>query len=108
VRTNTDRLLADEGAATLSNARARDEIRSKGGPDIRISGTQPKAYAGIYRKLKAGKITEEQARKQIAQLYGKHERTGSTKENYRRYYSRAYETFWDKKYKGLKPGERAP
>jgi Flp pilus assembly pilin Flp len=108
VRTNTDKLLADEGAATLSNARARDEIRAKGGPDIGISGTQPKAYAAVYRKLKAGKITEAQARKEIAQLYGKHERTSNTKENYRRYYAKAYQTFWDKKYKGLKPGERAP
>jgi type VI secretion system secreted protein VgrG len=108
VKRGTDAELAGEGAATLANARARDEILAAGGPDIGIAGAQSKKYDAIYQQYKAGKITRDQAEKQIAQAYGQGEKTSNTNQNYRTYYKSYYEQAWDAAYPNKPKTFRAP
>jgi type VI secretion system secreted protein VgrG len=108
VKQGTDAELKGEGAATLANARARDEILAAGGPDIGIAGGQSKKYDAIYQQYKAGKITRDQAEKQIAQAYGKGETTSNTNQNYSTYYKSYYEQAWDAAYPNKPKTFRAP
>jgi hypothetical protein len=58
---NTQRELEHEGAAAFHNARARDEIRANGGPDIEMRGGFDEEYRRIYEDYKSGNISQEEA-----------------------------------------------
>jgi type VI secretion system secreted protein VgrG len=105
---NTQRHLDDEGAATLNNARARQEILDDGGADIGIAGQQQPHYEAINRDCEAGKLSEEQARRQIGDVFADHERTSNTGQTYRDYYSKLYSDFWDQQYPNVPTGGTAP
>jgi hypothetical protein len=107
-RPNTNADLAGEGAATLSNARARAEIKKNGGPDIGISGAQPKKYESMYNQYKGGKLTRAQAERKIGQAFGAGETTSNTKQNYRAYYSQYYVQDWNKTFPNKPSKFRAP
>jgi type VI secretion system secreted protein VgrG len=94
--------LSGEGSATLSNLEAREQILANGGADIGIAGTQDAKYEKIYKDYKAGKLTREQAKQQIAQVYGANEKTSNTKppQSYQTYWETAYAKEWDRKYAG--------
>ena len=84
--------LADEGAATIANIRARREILATGGKDIGIAGNaanQP-AYNKAYdAMLKDGNATK--ARDAIGAIFGKGEITSTTKQPYADYYGGWYD-----------------
>jgi hypothetical protein len=65
---NTAINLQHEGAAAFANARARDEIHNSGGPETDISGRFDDQYDEIYQRCKAGLISEEDAKAQMAEL----------------------------------------
>ncbi|MBI4704939.1 MAG: type VI secretion system tip protein VgrG [Deltaproteobacteria bacterium] len=96
VQRNTDRHLDDEGAATIANARARQEILDAGGQDIGVAGAGQKGYVGTYDDMRAGKLTEDQARRQIGQQFAGGEHTSTTGESYGDYYGKPYGDFYDK------------
>lgn len=62
-------LLRDEAAATIKNARVRKEILDKGGADIGFPGQHADKYKSITDEMLAGKITEEDALKKIADVF---------------------------------------
>jgi type VI secretion system secreted protein VgrG len=95
VSQNTQRDLRDEGAATLENARVRDELRQTSGSDVGIAGTRPNDYQQIYEQRQSGAITEEQARDQIGTIYGQNETTSNSHQNSHDYYSQQYGDAWD-------------
>ena len=102
--------LSGEGSATLSNLEARAEILANGGPDIGIAGTQDAKYEQIYKDYKAGKLTRDQAKQKIAQIYGANEKTSNTKppQSYQTYWEDAYAKEWDRKYAGKPKNFVAP
>jgi hypothetical protein len=67
--------MEDEGAATLNTLRVRDEIITKKGQtlesDIGVTTNNNNTgeYEKIYSRLKAGEITESDARRQIGEIY---------------------------------------
>jgi hypothetical protein len=84
--------LGDEGAATLSNIRARREILAKGGADIGIAGNSAnhKAYNKAYDQyIKDGNAAK--ARDAIGAIFGKGEKTSTTNETYEVYYGKFYD-----------------
>jgi type VI secretion system secreted protein VgrG len=87
-----DSTLADEGAATLSNIRARREILAAGGKDIGIAGNpanQPTYNKAFDAFLKDGDAAK--ARSTIGSIYGAGERTSTTKQPYADYYGGWYD-----------------
>ncbi len=61
VQKNTAQSMEHEGAAAFHNARARDEIKADGGPDIGIRGGFDDEYIRIYEQYKSGQISETEA-----------------------------------------------
>jgi len=108
VTRTTNAQLADEGAATLSNAIARDQLLASGKPDIGILGAQASTYDSIYNQYKSGAITRAQAEQQIGQAYGNGERTSTTGQPYQQYYQQSNEARWDSMYPNQPPTFRAP
>jgi type VI secretion system secreted protein VgrG len=108
VKKNVNADLAGEGAATLNNAKVRDEIRKNGGPDISISGTKTKKYESIYKQYSTGKITRAQAEQRIGQAFGAGEKTSTTNQNYRAYYGQSYRRNWSQMYPNKPKNFRAP
>jgi len=104
----TEASLRWEGAATLNNAKVRDELLANKQPDITIAGAESAQYDAIYKQYKAGKLTRAQAEQQIAQLYGAKETNSKTNQNYKTYYEQYYAKEWDKNYAGKPAGFRAP
>jgi hypothetical protein len=94
VRLNVNEQMRSEGAAQLNAATVRREISQAGGPDVGIVGTQTAAYQSVYDNFRAGRITRDQAIDQMGNLMG-NESTSITGQNYRQYYGRTYENFWD-------------
>jgi type VI secretion system secreted protein VgrG len=68
VAKNTELDMQYEGSAAFANARARDEIMMNGGPDIGIRGGFDDEYINIFNEYKAGRITEEEAKDQMADV----------------------------------------
>ncbi|KTR46831.1 type IV secretion protein Rhs, partial [Pantoea ananatis] len=85
--------LSDEGAATLNNIRVQREIIANQGGDIGIAGNaaNQKDYNSIFDSLQKGDITESAARMKIGRIFGKGERTSTTKEFYEDYYGGWYD-----------------
>lgn len=85
--------LSDEGAATLNNIRVQREIIANHGEDIGIAGNtaNQKDYNAIFDSLQKGDITESDARMKIGRIFGKGERTSTTKELYEDYYGGWYD-----------------
>ncbi|PXV75862.1 type VI secretion system Vgr family protein [Pantoea sp. PNA 03-3] len=85
--------LSDEGAATLNNIRVQREIIANHGEDIGIAGNtaNQKDYNAIFDSLEKGDITESDARMKIGRIFGKGERTSTTKELYEDYYGGWYD-----------------
>jgi type VI secretion system secreted protein VgrG len=84
--------LADEGAATLSNVKARREILANRGADIGIAGNPANqaAYNSAYDAfLKDGDAAK--ARNTIGSIYGSGERTSTTGQTYADYYGGWYD-----------------
>jgi hypothetical protein len=81
VRLNTAQAMAAEGDAAFESTRARDEIRTNTGHDIGVRGGSDLDYLRIYDEFKTGKITEAQARAQMADVMAK-EPQGGTPGNY--------------------------
>jgi type VI secretion system secreted protein VgrG len=84
-------LLADEGAATISNIKAQREILAAGGSDIGINGSaaNQKKYNSIYDQLlKDGDAAK--ARNQIGSIFGATEHTSTTGQLYSDYYGDSY------------------
>jgi hypothetical protein len=99
VKANVARDLKDEGEATLNNAQVRDEIMKNGGPDIGIAGSQPAKYEEIYKKYPDPK-DRDKARQEIGDAYGKGEVPSIPgSKNYEEYYSKSYESEYDKQSK---------
>jgi type VI secretion system secreted protein VgrG len=96
VQRNADRSLKDEGEATLTNVRVRQEIQSNGGPDIGLAGAQSAKYAAIANKY-PDPAQRDQAREEIGREFanGEHPSTDPSK-TYDQYYSKPYEDYWDK------------
>lgn len=94
VDANVQEHLRDEGEATLNNLRVRDEIRSSGGPDIGVAGANSDLYKQTWQQYQSGAIDRNTARERIANAFAT-ERTSTTGEDYRTYYGRPYEQYWD-------------
>lgn len=82
-------LLRDEAAATLNNARVRQEISAAGGPDIGFPGEHAARYRDISARRLGGDITEEEALTQLGAVF-KTERTSTTGQTYEDYYGASY------------------
>ena len=108
IQQNTDANMLSEANAVLNNIEARDQILANGGPNIGINGQQNAKYQAVYNDYKAGKITRDQAKQQIAQVWGANETTSNSGQNYQTYYSSIYAKDWDGKYPGKAPGFTAP
>ena len=89
VAQNLQRHLIDEGEATLFNAEVRAELLAGKEGDIGISGQHEAQYKAIYDNMTAGKVTRDDALKQIAQLF-RSEKTSTTGQTYQEYYSKPY------------------
>jgi type VI secretion system secreted protein VgrG len=96
VARNVNRLLKDEGEATLMNAQVRQEILNNGGADIGIAGAQAAKYEQLAAQYPAA-ADRDVARQEIADLFadGEHPST-SPDETYREYYSKVYSNSYDK------------
>jgi type VI secretion system secreted protein VgrG len=95
VEKNVKRNLKDEGEATLSNLEVRDEILSSGGPDIGVAGTKTKQYEKVHLEYKSVG-DREKAREAIGDIFADGERPSTNPNmNYREYYSKPYEEFYD-------------
>jgi uncharacterized Zn-binding protein involved in type VI secretion len=96
-----DAKLEDEGAATLNTLRVREEIMAKGGPDIGITPNSNNAgkYEAIYNDLKAGNITETEARRQIGDEYRNKEFLWDDKAGDYITYEQRYGQMWDEEQK---------
>ncbi|KVQ21851.1 type VI secretion system Vgr family protein [Burkholderia ubonensis] len=84
--------LADEGAATMNNIKARREILANGGADIGIAGNSANhaAYNKAYDQfLKDGNA--DAARQAIGAQFGRGEITSNTKQPYAEYYGGWYD-----------------
>jgi hypothetical protein len=100
VQKNTAQSMAAEGDAAFESTRARDEIRTSTGHDIGIRGGSDVDYMRVYNDFKSGKITEAQARTQMADLMAKEPQSGTpgnyvTKEELAR---KEFEDAWDEKH----------
>jgi hypothetical protein len=96
IRQNLDRNLDDEGAAAFENAKIMHEMRLNGGPaDFTVGGQNAADYLTIYGNYYTGRINEEQAKHDMGQIFADRERTSTTGQTYREYYSAQYEKKWD-------------
>jgi type VI secretion system secreted protein VgrG len=102
VDANTNRELKDEGEATLTNAKVREEIQKNGGPDIGIAGNQAK-YDEIYKKY-PDPADRDKARQEVGDAFadGEHPSTDPSK-TYKQYYAKQFEDGWDNSHPGSKP-----
>jgi hypothetical protein len=82
---NTDRRLADEAHATLTNNQIRNEMRASSGVDIGVAGDS----AGKPMPFMPSAPFNEQ-RRVIGDFYGTNLKTSTTGENYRAYYNETY------------------
>lgn len=83
---NTNRRLADEGHATMTNDQIRREMKASSGVDIGVSGD------GTPLKpmpLNPSAPADEQ-RRTIGEYYGANLKTSTSGENYRAYYNETY------------------
>jgi uncharacterized Zn-binding protein involved in type VI secretion len=94
VQRNLNNDLLDEGEATLSSLDARQEILDSGGRDIGTSGQNAAEYQRIYGDYKNGNITRDQARQQIADIFG-NETTSTTGQSYNDYYGARFQEHYD-------------
>ncbi len=94
VNASVDADMRGEGAAQLNAATVRDEIKTAGGADPGIPGSQTAAYQKVYDDFKAGKINRAQATDQMGTLMG-NEVTSTTNQKYRDYYADFYKNYWD-------------
>lgn len=96
VSKNANSALKDEGEATLTNAKIRQEIIDNKGPDIGIAGAQSSKYAEVYDKYEKDG-DREKARQEIADIFADNERPSTNpKITYREYYSETYQKHYDK------------
>jgi type VI secretion system secreted protein VgrG len=85
--------LNDEGEATLSNLKARQEILANDGPDIGVAGSQGSEYKKAYDGyLKDG--DREKAREAIGKIFGEKEITSTTKQPYSKYYGDYFDSVY--------------
>jgi hypothetical protein len=70
VEKNAREALYHEGTAAFENARARQEILDRGGPDIGMRGKFDEEYIAVYDLFnqKPPQISEEQARTWMAEI----------------------------------------
>jgi len=92
---NVKNNLDDEGEATLTNAKVRDEIIQNGGPDIGIAGNNQDKYEKIYNDYKKSG-QRDLAREKIGDVFknGEHPSNDPTK-TYYDYYSKPYSDSYD-------------
>jgi len=95
VKANVDNLMHNEGEAQFNAARVRAELKSSGGPDIGIPGSQTAKYQKVYDNFTANKITREQAVNQMGTLMGNERVSTPPKKPYRENYGDAYSKYWD-------------
>lgn len=96
VSRNINRELKDEGEATLMNVQVRNEINSKGCPDIGISGANANKYAELAAKDHEY-ANRDKTRQEIGDVFADNEHTSvPPKPTYREYYSKPYVDFWDR------------
>jgi WXG100 family type VII secretion target len=103
VKANVDNLMHNEGEAQLNAARVRAELKSAGGPDIGIPGTQTAKYQKVYDNFTANKITRDKAVNQMGTLMGNETVSTPPHKPYRQDYGDAYSEYWDKK---IAPGRK--
>lgn len=96
VDANVDNQLKGEADAQLNAAIVRAEVKSNGGPDIGIPGTQTAKYQAVYNKFVKGDITHDQAIDQMATLMGNERVSTPPVIPYREYYGNFYRAHWDK------------
>lgn len=86
-------MLRGEAAATLSNAKVRQEILAGGGADIGISGSgdRPRQYAAIADHYLAGRLGRDAALNQIGQVFKTEQPSVSTHSTYEQYYGGHYD-----------------
>ncbi len=86
-------MLRGEAAATLSNAKVRQEILARGGADIGISGSgdRPKHYAAIADQYLAGRLGRDAALNQIGQVFKTEQPSVSPHSTYEQYYGDYYD-----------------
>ena len=97
VKANLNTELKDEGEAMLTEIEVRDEIKAAGGPEIPLSGNSDNhsKYEKAYEDFKKSG-DREQARQDIGDIFADGEKTSTTDESYRDYYSGFYEDEYDK------------
>jgi uncharacterized Zn-binding protein involved in type VI secretion len=88
--------LKDEGEATLTNVKVRQEILDKKGPDIGIAGTQGTKYEEIAKKYPAAS-DRDKARAEIGQVFAKGEHPSTDPSStYYDYYAKPFQDHYDK------------
>jgi type VI secretion system secreted protein VgrG len=109
VKRNTMRHLKDEGEATITNMKVREEIMKATGKDasgadavdIGVAGAQSKKYLELYKKYPDPK-DRDKLREEIGKVYAKGE-TPSGEDNkglnYEDYYGKSYKDAWDEAHK---------
>lgn len=78
--------LMDEGNATLANATVQQELAEKG-LNIGVAGSKSQDYQKIAKDKSK---TDEAKCGEIADLFGKYEKTSNTQQNYATYYGNFY------------------
>ncbi len=96
VRRNVDNFMENEGEAQFNAAQVRAEVKTAGGPDTGIPGSQTAAYQTVYDNFAAGKVTRAQAVTQMGNLMGNEKVSVKPYPAYRDYYGESYKKDWDK------------
>lgn len=105
VKRNTMRHLKDEGEATITNIKVREEILAatrkadgSGGTDIGVAGSQGEQYKALYAKYPDPK-DRDKLREEIGKVFAKGETPSTDKSsNYEDYYGETYKNHWDEKH----------
>ncbi|MGC4069163.1 MAG: hypothetical protein QM784_31850 [Polyangiaceae bacterium] len=89
---NVDLHMKDEGNAQFNAAKVRDEIGKNGGPNTGIPGQHEQEYQDAYDRHKAGTLTEDQAKQEMAKTMERETVSGQQNQNvpYRDYYGDFY------------------
>lgn len=95
VNKNVTSALKDEGEATLTNIKVRQEILDKKGPDIGIAGTQGEKYEEIAKKYPAA-ADRDKARAEIGKVFATGERPSTDpSKTYYDYYAKPFQDYYD-------------
>jgi hypothetical protein len=94
VEINVEETMRNEGYAQFNAAKIRAEILNAGGPDIGMGGTQAEGYLANYQAYADGKISQEEAVMNNADLMGM-EVGSNSKLNYLDNYREFYERQWN-------------